>query len=267
MENRSIRWSDVLAAEWLKIRSVRSTRHLLVALVLILVGAAALAWYAASAFDSLTPERRARFVLSPLDQVVALPVQICVAVLGILTIAAEYTTGSIRTSLTAVPRRGRVLAAKALLTAGIALVVGQLTGFGVAVVSRLVVGDRPMGFNTAPLADDVPLLLATGVTTAVVAVVGVGLGTVLRGSVGPVVIVVALLYVVPILAQALPSPVDAWVSALLPGALPGQLVGIANEGHSVYQDMLSPLGALAVLLAYPVAALVPAAVLLRRRDA
>ena len=101
---------SVLASEWLKVRTVRSS-YLMLGLSLggILLGVA-VAWAAVGTYDSATPAQQAHAAIADLEEVVLMVPQLCMGVLGVLTITSEYTTGLIRTSLAIVPRRWPVLA-------------------------------------------------------------------------------------------------------------------------------------------------------------
>jgi ABC-2 type transport system permease protein len=257
--------TDVLASEWLKLRSLRSTHVVLAVLALGVAGAALLAWQAAAFWDQLSEVDRAHFRLSPLEPIFRDLAAVCLGVLGVLAITTEYAAGMIRTSLVAVPQRRLVLGVKAAVLAAVSLVVALAGVFATSLVSRSIVGDRPIPVFTEPQSHTTQMLLAHVAELVVVALVGLGLGAVLRSTAGGVVCMVGLLYVIPMTAQALPRPWDEWVNSVLPSALPGQLVGAGNP-HSVYGSTLPAPVALAVLVGYAVAALGPAAVLIQRRD-
>jgi hypothetical protein len=266
----------VLASEWLKLRSVRSTYYLIGVAAAGVLLAALLAWSGARLWDGLPPARRARMAPMSVEQAILPLVQLCLAVLGVLAITAEYATGTIRTSLVVVPRRLALLGAKAPVVAAIGLVTGEVVTVAMFLVSRLVIGDRLIPGNTAPVSDEVPLLLASGLSVPVFALVGLGLGAVLRSTAGGLVAVVALLLVLPTLAHLLPSPWgDRVGSAMLPN-LAGQLAGAGTgEGAAAAfaggslggAALLSPPAALLVMAAYVAAALGSAAFTIMRRDA
>jgi len=126
----------VLASEWLKLRSVRSTCWLIGVAAAGVLLAALLAWSGARLWDGLPPARRAQMAPMPVEQVVLPLVQLCLAVLGVLAITAEYATGMIRTSLVVVPRRLALLGAKAPVVAatGLGTVMRSTAGAIVSVV-------------------------------------------------------------------------------------------------------------------------------------
>jgi ABC-2 type transport system permease protein len=253
---------DVLSSEWLKLRSTRSTYSVLGAIGAMVVGAAVLTMVGVQGWDSITEEQRANpnFSATPMEQVLLPLVHVCAAVLGVLAITAEYSTGMIRTSMTVVPRRRVLLAAKAPVVGGATLVAGLAYMFLAFAVVRMIVGDRAIPGHTAPLSQESGLLLASGLSVAVVGVFGLGLGAAIRSTAGAMVTVVAFVFVLPGLTRFLPAPWDDRVSAVLLPNLSGQLAGTGE--HTV----LSPVGALVVMACYVVVPLVIASVLVGRRD-
>jgi ABC-type transport system involved in multi-copper enzyme maturation permease subunit len=253
--------TDVLAAEWLKIRTVRSTYYVLLAVLLMVALGAVLAWAGVDGWDKLTPARRAHFQATPMEQVILPAVQFTLAVLGVLAITSEYATGMIGTSLTAMPGRRRLLAAKAAVAGSVALVAGLAAEFGLFFAGRLIVGDRPIPGNTGPLIHQVPRVACLGLSVMVIALVGLGLGTVLRSTAGALTSIAALLFVLPVLAHFLPAPWSDRVAAVLPAGLPLQLA------HAASRAVLSPTWALVILIAYVAVALLAGTSLIARRDA
>lgn len=255
--------TDVLAAEWLKIRTVRSTQYILTVAVtgVLLSGLVALGW--AHSWDTTPPGNRENFRGMTVEQSLLPFVQLYLAVLGVLAITSEYATGMIRTTLAIVPARRTVLAAKAVVVAAIALVAGVVSVFAMHLLSGAVIGDRPMSGYTAPLADRIPLLLSHGLSVMVVALVGLGLGTVTRSTAGALSAVAALLFFLPPLPRLLPDPWDDRLSAVMLPALADQLADAVPRGDA----LLSPPAALAVMAAYVGAALAAASLAITRRDA
>jgi ABC-2 type transport system permease protein len=250
---------DVLVAEWVKVRSVRSTYVVLGAVAGVVLLGAFLTWNGMQSWDHLTAQQRANVQIPPPAEQVMLPVvQLCLGTLGVLAITSEYATGMIRTSLTAVPRRRVVLGAKAFVVGIVALAAGQAFMFATFAATRAIVGHRPIPGHTAPLHHEAPLLASLGLSVTVVALLGLGLGTVTRSTVAAIVAVAGLLFVVPGLAQALPGPLGTWAGTVMLPNLPKELAGTDHT--------LAPPVALLALAAYVVAALVAAATVLRRRD-
>ncbi|MHC3471916.1 ABC transporter permease [Streptomyces sp. 7R007] len=243
-----------LHAEWTKLRTLPSTWWLLAATVALTVAVGAAA--ASSLTTEVCPSPRACH-----EDTVKLSLtgvwlgQAACLVLGVLSMGAEYGTGTIRTTLTAMPVRWRALAAKAtalsLLTAGAAAVA------------------IPAALWTASLIIPVegPTLRAVGGSVLVltlVALLGLALATLLRDTAGGITLGLGLLYVVPLVADLLNSP--AWQRRLqrwtpMPAALSIQ----ATKNFD--RLPIGPWPGLGVLAAYAAGLLLAGGVLFRLRDA
>jgi ABC-2 type transport system permease protein len=266
--------TGVLSSEWLKLRSVRST-YITVAVAATGVPLAAwIAWYAAGAWD--TPSLHHHVTISTTAPLMSLLADLCLGILGVLAVTSEYSSGTIRTSLVAVPRRPAVLAAKAAVVAAVALAAGEAIVFATELVTRAIVGDRPMvawighhasAYYAEPVSSHAVLLLCLGSTAMLFALVGLGLGTLMRSAIGPIACIAGLMYVIPIVAIHLPAPWGERVMAMLPPNL-----GIELAGQSAYSQVgdgtaLAPAVVLAAIAAYIVLSLGAGAVALQRRDA
>jgi len=258
--------ADAVAAEWLKLRSVRSTYHLVAVIVAVAVAGEVVTWYGVHLWDHQGAARRATVLVTPAEQLTGQIAQLILGVLGALAITAEYATGMIRTSLTAVPRRPALLAAKGAVLATAGLAAGGVSVTASFLVSRMIVGRRPMRFYTAPLTHEIPVLLALTATTAVAALVGLGLGTIVRSSAGAITALAGLWYVLPAFTHLLPGSWSGWLDSVMLVVLPQELAG-QPLGYGGPRPLLSPPGAAVVLLAYAAAALTAAAVAIERRDA
>ncbi|WP_131741252.1 ABC transporter permease [Actinomadura roseirufa] len=248
--------NDTIASEWLKLRTVRSTRGLLAAAAAPLVPGTAVAMAMVADWDRASPADRAAFGGADPTPVVVPFAMFCLAALGVLAITSEYGTGMISASLTAVPRRRALLAAKAVVVAAVTVTAGEAVAFASLLAGRLVTGDRP-----APIGTTVTVTEAacTGPAMMVAALAGLGLGTLLRSTAGALVAVAAPLFVLPGIAAFLPPGWSEHVSAVLPPDLPAELAG--SPGAT-----LPPPAAAAVLIAYAAAALTAAGWALARRD-
>jgi ABC-2 type transport system permease protein len=251
-----IRALDLLASEWTKLRSVRSTYwSLLVAVVTPVAFSAVVAFAFAKAPghgpppDPLLPE-----VISLEYAVIA------VSVMGVLAFTAEYSTGLIRVTFTAAPRRRAVLAAKAAVLAAVTLVAGELVAFAsFGLVQAVLTGHREsvsLGHPGVPGA-----VLSAGLLLCVCALLGLALGAVIRHTAGGIAATIAVILVPGILAL-LPSPWNGRIGrfTLLEAA---QQVSVLHSAT----DLFSPGWSLLIVLAWPAAALATAAVVITRRDA
>jgi hypothetical protein len=252
---------DTIAAEWLKIRTVRSTAYLLLTVVLTLLAGALISYLMTAEWDRSTAAIKAAFSSADSSVMVTPFTQFCFGVLGALVITSEYTHGAIRTALTAQPRRKTVLLAKVVVVGGSALVVGQAVSFLAYFTSALITGDRPAPIAVDPFDVALPTVLANGVSIGLVALVGLGLGLLFRSTAGALVTVCALMFVVPVVAMLLPAPWDYRISAVTVPYLAPQLAGIIPGAP------LSQVGAGLAMVAYLVVALGAGAVALTRQDA
>ncbi|MEU8103490.1 ABC transporter permease [Nonomuraea muscovyensis] len=257
---------NILASEWLKVRTVRST-YLNLALSLggILLGLA-VAWTAADMYDSAPPHQRARAAVADLEEVVVIVPQLCMGILGALAITSEHATGMLRTSFTVVPRRWPVLTAKSVLVGLLGLLAGTVTVFGTYTLSRFVIGDRFSGVYATPFLERLPTLVTTSLSVPVFALLGLGVGAILRSTAGAVATLVGLAYVIPMICGNLPEPWSECLGSVMIGALPRQITG-ADLTNSVYGSLLSPSAAAAVLTAYAAVPVFVGTLLLRRRAA
>ncbi|MFE2293220.1 ABC transporter permease [Streptomyces sp. NPDC059452] len=184
-------------------------------------------------------------------------VQFAVVVLATVAVASEYTTGSVRASLLWVPRRHRVQAAKALVTAVVAFVAGTLF----AVVGTVVAWVAFDGRATLDVGPTLRQLLAIGVYQALVAVLTVGTAFAARHPAGVLSILVALLWALPSVLLGLGGPSLAKVNGFLPHGAGDHFMRIGAEGT------LAPATAVLIVAAWAGAAHLTGLYVLRRRDA
>jgi regulation of enolase protein 1 (concanavalin A-like superfamily) len=191
---------------------------------------------------------------------------LAVAALGALFITAEFRRGMIRTTFAASPRRGRVLAAKAIVLGGATFSVGLIA----SVVSflgwqaNLRRTSRTPGLPELSLANPTVLraVVGTAVLVALVAVLSLAVATIVRHTAVAIPLVILPLLVPSILSGGLPLPVANWLTRLTPAA------GFAvQQTVTRYDTAIAPLVGLGVLAAYAAVALGVATMLLRRRDA
>lgn len=193
---------------------------------------------------------------------------LAVVALGVLYATTEYKTGVIRTTFAASPRRGRVLAAKAIVLGEAAFAAGLVAAFSAFLVAQPVL----RGSGYAPPAYPVPELTDWPVLRAVVgsaallallAIFSLGVGTILRRTAGAIALVVTLVLVPMILSSLVTSlTVAEWIRRLTPAA--GTAVAQSGERADA---VISPLAGLSVTCGFVVVALAAAGWLLRRRDA
>ncbi|GAA0928528.1 ABC transporter permease subunit [Nonomuraea longicatena] len=251
---------SVLASEWVKIRSIRSGYVSIGAGLAALAVGALIAWSAIAMYDTATPSMRRSASIAEVEEVVVMLPQLSMGILGVLTWVSDRV---LRTSLTLVPRRLPVLTAKAVVVAALGLAVGVVTVFGTFFLVHLMLDGR---YPVATFAERWPTLAVTGLSVMVYALLGLGLGAVLRRTGAAVAVLAGLVYVLPMLFNQLPAPWNERVNSVMIAALPRQISGASLE-NSVFGDILPPVVAALVLAAYAVVPLLAGAWLLRRRDA
>jgi len=184
-----------------------------------------------------------------------------VSVLSVLVFTSEYGTGLIRTTFTAVPRRWAVLGAKAAVTGTVALLAGELLAFAAFFLTQAILSGRHGGLSFAR--PGVPgAVLAAGLVLAACALVGLGLGAIIRHTAGAIAATVAVICLLPAACLFLPGPWNARIGRF---TLPGAAYQVAARHPQA--GLLSPALSLLVLLAWPTAVLLVAAVAITRRDA
>lgn len=257
--------TDTIAAEWLKLRSVRSTYFSLGFVLLAIAFGTVITALMTADFDASPLSEQEHFGRADMAPVILPFVQLAVATLAALAITSEYGTGMIRASLVANPRRPRFYAGKAVVVGAVAFVAGQVAAFGMALAAWLIAGDRPAPLRPwETFADAVPISFAAGLSITVVGLVALGLGTALRSTAATLVTVTGLVFVLPVIATFLPASWGEWVTSASMLSLPGELAGVDDWG---IPGSLSQTGAAATMAAYVVLALGAGWLSLRHRDA
>lgn len=253
----------VLRSEWTKLVSLRSTWILLgVVAVLMATVAGLIGWRA-----SLDPATENTATLAVARAFLSVDLaSLIVGVFGILLMTGEYSSGAIRSTLAAVPRRLPVLAAKALALAGLTLPVMMVASTASLLVSQAFAdaGQR------VGLGDDGVLRATAGAALAPVllGLLGLGIGAMVRHTAAAITVYVGVLLVIPALLPALlSSRLEADVMRLVPVAAGQSLYAIGKSDGGGGLQLLSPGPAALVMAAWIVAILVGGALILRRRDA
>jgi ABC-2 type transport system permease protein len=196
--------------------------------------------------------------------------QTVVAILAVLTIGGEYGTGMIRVTLTAVPRRSAVLAAKAVVLTGVVLVTGTVAVLGSLLAGRIILPGNGFGtghgFPPLSLADGPTLRAAAGsvLYLILIALLCLGAATAVRDSATAIGIVLGLLFLFPIITHLVTDP--EWQRRL-------QRIAPMNAGLAVQATRhlaglpIGPWAGLGVLAGWAAAALLIGGLLFRLRDA
>ena len=254
---------SLLRAEWTKMRTVRSTMWTLVAMTIITVGISMIAGSTiASRWNTFSVIQRLTFDPTRISLRGLLFSQLIIGVLGVLVMSAEYGTGTIRATLAAVPRRPRVLVAKAAVFFAVAVVAGEVLAFsGFLVGQALLTSPAPHAVLTQP--NVLRAVAGGGLVVAVLGLFALGLATIIRHSAGAITAYVGVLLVAPIILQSLPSSIGQPILKFMPFTISDTMTSVIANGN----DAFSPWVGLLVLVGYAVAALVIGGWLLNRRDA
>lgn len=253
----------VIRAEWTKLHSVRSTKVVLGVAVGLIVGLAlAVAAVYTSQWDKLSPVEQNRFRpgTDPLAGIAL--AQLAVGILGVLCSSNEYSTGMIRSTLAAVPRRIPVLFGKLVVICALVGSVGLASMLTAFWVSQAVFAD--MGLNVG-LGEPYVLhvVFAAPVYLVAVAAVGLALGALLRHTAGAISALVGLLFLLPVVFAFMPSGWSRVVTPYLFGAA-GQAFWSVPQGG---RQITSAAAALIVLMAWVAAAFAGSCYRLLREDA
>lgn len=250
----------VLASEWVKLRSLRSSWiTLILAVAGMVVVAIAGGILTNQDWSHLHPGELARF--DPITQSLTGInfSQLAIGVLGVLFITGEYGTGMIRSTLAAAPKRLPVLWAKAVLFATLTLVLMEFSAF-----VAFLAGQAALGSHGTTLAATGALraTVGTGLYLTVVALLGVALGFIIRSTAGGIAALFGVLLVLPGVLAILPETWQSTIGPYLPSNAGAALYDLHPDGAS-----LAPWTGFAMFCLYAALALVAAAVVLRRRDA
>ncbi|WP_115944884.1 ABC transporter permease [Amycolatopsis thermalba] len=239
---------NALHAEWTKLRTAPGARSLLAAVVVVTAGLGALA--AGTGCDGCDP------VQTSLTGVYL--GQAAVAILAVLVMSGEYSSGMVRTTLTAIPRRVVVLAAKSSVVVGVVTVAGVLAVLGSLLAGWVLLPAFPA---------DGPMLRAAAGSVlylALIALLSLGAATAARDSATAIGLVLGLLYLVPILVSVVPDP--EWQRQL--ERFGPMTAGLSIQATTGLESLpIAPWAGLGVLAAWALALLLGGGLVLQRRDA
>ena len=254
--------AGLLRGEWIKARSLRSTWYVLVG---SLVGMVLLGLLFTSTADDGGPGGNGGGppgvdFAQPLTLALAgyNLAQLALGVLGVLLVTGEYTSGTIRSTFAAAPRRWPVVAAKAAVLGGLVLVTSAVAALVAYAVGAAVTDGMP------GLGEDgvLRVVLGTALYLTAITLLGSALGWLLRSTAGGVATLFGLVFLLPILGNLLPADWGPDVVRWLPGSAGGSLLRLTTTA-----DQFAPWTGFAVLVGYVVVGLAAAVWRLRTRDA
>lgn len=248
----------LVAAEWLKFRSVRGNVYAVIATLASTTGLGVLfSWLIGRDTDD-GPVGALSVALAGVDMS-----QLIIAIMGVALVAVEYQTGLIRSWFTAAPNRRSVLFAKVAVYASIAALTIAVAGAAALLLGQPLL---PASIPAVGLFEGATLQALGGMAfyAAAIATMGLGLGFLLRSTAAGAGVAVATLFIAPIMTQLIPGSIGEWVTKVLPSNAANALSGTSGFGA---ENLLSPTMGLVVLLGWVAAVIVPATISLNRRDA
>jgi ABC-2 type transport system permease protein len=251
--------NPVIRMEWRKLRSVRSTWWIAAAFAAGMIGLAILVM-SHEQYTTMSAADRASFDPTNNGFTGMSLGQLLLGSLGVLAVTTEFSSGLIRATFAAVPSRPRVLAAKAAVLAAVTLAAGEILSFATFWTGEAALS---AGAPHATLGQPGVLraVLMIGAYPALIALIGLGLGAVIRHTAGAIIAVVGVVFVLPLLTHPI-ADLHA-VSKFLPMMIAENSLGAVKP----VADSLPAGAALGLLCGYAAAALAAGAWALARRDA
>jgi hypothetical protein len=252
----------VLRSEWLKLTTIRST-YIAAALTLVMmIGLAMLAcWGQSNAYAKMSADLKANWDPGGWSQLGFTFAHLAIGILGVLTVTAEYSSGMIRATLGAVPRRWPVLAAKAAVFGAAALVLSVVGSFGAFYAGQAMFAGRHLG-TTLSAPGVLREVLGTALYVTLVGLFGVASGAVLRSTPGAISALVGIITVLPLTARGLPQNWYDAIALYLPSNAGTDITRLHHTPHTLY-----PWPGLGLFALYVAGTFAVAAVLLKKRDA
>ncbi|WP_217213132.1 ABC transporter permease [Streptomyces sp. AC550_RSS872] len=253
--------TQVVRSEWTKIRSVASTVWTLSLAVVVTIALGMLiSGLSNSEFDNMSERDRLSFDPTFISFAGMSLGQLALIVFGVLVVSNEYSTGMIRTSLAAVPRRGTFLASKIAVATGLALVVGLATSFVTFFLGQAMLGD-----HRAEIGDPGVLraVIGGGLYMALIAMFSMGVAAMLRS---------------PMLSLGILMPFFFLVSNILGNVSATEKIGryLPDQAGSRIMQVVTPIdddkpygpwGGLGIMVLWVIAALLGGYLTLKKRDA
>lgn len=260
---RRATFGHAVRSEWTKLCSLRSTAYTLLSFIVLAVGIAIpISLGAAEEYRAASPADQASFSPTGAGLFSLLFAQLAIVVLGVLVVTGEYTTGMIRPSLAAVPRRGRLLTAKAVVFAAVTMVTGMLTGFAMFFVSQAILDGQDVPHDSLDGTGVLRAVLGVGLYLTVLGLLSVAVGTLVRATAGGIAVLVAGVLILPNLAGLLPESLAEQVQKFWPTIAGYQVMVVKHD-----PAFLEPWTGIGLMCVFVAVLLGVAYAVLRRRDA
>jgi ABC-2 type transport system permease protein len=249
----------VAQMEWRKLRTVRSTWYIVAVFAAGMIGLAVLV-LSHENYPQLSAADRASFDPAN-DSLLGLVLgQLLFGVLGVLAITTEFSSGMIRATFAAAPRRPLVLAGKAAALGAVTLTAGEIFAFAAFLAGQATL-KAPAPHAALGQPGVLRAVLMGGAYPALIALMGLGIGAIIRHTAGAICAVVGVVFVLPLLSSALSPSIQNASQKFLPDTMRNSLTAVKPAGH-----MFSPGLTFGLLCAYALIALATGAWALAGRD-
>ena len=254
-----------LLSEWTKLRSVRSTMWTLLLLVVLTLGLTGLITGLTMAqWSKIGASSRATLIGDPVSAILGASIefgQLTIIVLGVMAITSEYTTGAIRSSLLAVPRRPLLLAAKALVFTVLIFVLAEVVSFVAFFLGSAIMHSHvPVSLSGTNVARSV---IGAGLYLTVLGLFSMAIGGLIRHTAGAIAGVIAFVIVLEPLSTLIPGTWGNHIHDYLPTSAGRLVYAVRRVGGQV----LPAWGGFAVFCGWTAALLIAWAITLQIRDA
>ncbi|MEU8709496.1 ABC transporter permease [Streptomyces sp. NPDC048565] len=253
----------VLNSEWTKIRTVSSTTWTLISAFVVTVAmGAGLSALLKSQFDDLSTAERATFDPTYVSFSGMILGQLAMVVFGVLVVGTEYSSGMIRASLAAVPKRGMFLFSKIAVAGVLALVVGLLTSFVTFFLGQALLGDHGTDIGAENV---LRAVFGGGLYMGLIAVFSMGVATMLRSSMLSLGILMPFFFLVSQILTAVPGAKS--VARYFPDQAGSKIMQVVPDAMNSNPGPYGPWAGMGIMALWVVASLLGAYLVLKKRDA
>jgi hypothetical protein len=191
--------------------------------------------------------------------------QFVMGVVGVLFLSSEFNTGQIRSTMSAMPRPGIVLGAKAIIVAGVGFVFGEVLSFSTYFLGRLILGSHA-GVIALSQPGILRVLVESGVDLAIVGLIGLGIASIVRSSAASLSIFAGIMLILTVVFFALPGVIVHDGSRFLPANISSTIFSSTTPTQLQGTPLFSPLYGLLLLCLYAAVLLGVGGWLMQRRD-
>lgn len=252
----------VLHSEWLKLSTVRSPYVTAALTLVVTIGLAIVTcWGQSDSYAKMSPDLKAHWDPAGWSQIGFTFSQLSIGVLGVLTVTGEYSSGMIRATFGAVPRRWPVLEAKAVVFGAAALVLSLVAGLAAFYAGDAMYAGKHIGttLSTPGVAREV---FGTALYVTMTGLFGVALGALVRSTPGGITCLLGIITMLPLTARGLPASWYDHIAPYLPSNAGTDITRLYHTPHTLY-----PWPGMGLFALYVAGTFAVAAVLLKRRDA